>query len=217
MRLTFTPRDADIPRRKSFSRTVAFAIAFCLLSAASAVRAQESVVTLDPARTGITFTLGATLHTVHGTFKLKRGEIRFDPATGKASGEIVVDTTSGDTGNSGRDNKMHKEILESQKFPEAIFTPTMVKSQTPEIIPPEGSSKVDVSGVFRLHGQDHDMTLTFTVSKDAGPQIQASTQFKIPYIQWGLKSPNTFVLHVSDTLDMEVHSQGKVSPATSSR
>jgi hypothetical protein len=55
------------------------------------------------------------------------------------------------------------------------------------------------------------MTLTFSVSKEVGGQLQASTQFKIPYIKWGLKSPNTFVLHVSDALDMEVRATGHIA------
>jgi polyisoprenoid-binding protein YceI len=191
------------------------AIALCAGFLSPALRAQETVVTLDPAHTAIDFTLGATLHTVHGTFKLKSGSIQFDPATGKAGGSIVVDVTSGNTGDDGRDSKMHKDILESQKFPEAVFTPATVKSQTPGIIPAQGSSQVDVSGVFRLHGQDHPMTLMFSASTTAGGQVQASTQFKIPYIQWGLKSPNTFFLHVSDTLDMTVQAAGHVSSASS--
>ena len=44
--------------------------------------AAESTVELDPARTLITFTLGDVLHTVHGTFKLKHGSLKFDSATG---------------------------------------------------------------------------------------------------------------------------------------
>jgi polyisoprenoid-binding protein YceI len=179
--------------------------------AGSPLRAQETVVTLDPAHTQINFTLAATLHTVHGTFKLKSGEIHFDPATGKAGGAIVVDATSGNTDEASRDSKMHKEILESQKFPEAVFTPAIVKSQTLGIIAPQGSSQVDVSGVFRVHGQDHDMTLTFSVVTGPGGQLQTSTQFKIPYVKWGLKNPSTFILHVSDTLDMDIQAIGQVS------
>jgi polyisoprenoid-binding protein YceI len=152
---------------KFFFRSVITLALFSGLAVGGPLRAQETVVTLDPARTEINFTLGATLHTVHGTFSPKRGEIRFDPDTGKASGAIVVDTTSGDTGDSSRDGKMHKEILESQKYPEAVFTPTMVKSETPGIIPAQGASQVAVSGLFRLHGQDHNTTLTFSVSKEA--------------------------------------------------
>src|ERR1700687_6156415 len=47
-------------------------------------RAQQSTVSLDPARTKITFTLDATFHTVHGSVRLKRGVVRYDLSTGKA-------------------------------------------------------------------------------------------------------------------------------------
>ena len=45
------------------------------------------------------------------TFRLKRGSIQFDNATGAASGELVVDSASGESGSDGRDKKMHKDIL----------------------------------------------------------------------------------------------------------
>jgi hypothetical protein len=41
-----------------------------------------------------------------------------------------VDATSGDTGNTGRDHKMHQEILESQRYPEIIFTPTRMSARS---------------------------------------------------------------------------------------
>jgi polyisoprenoid-binding protein YceI len=63
---------------------------------------------LDPANTRIEFTSAATLHTVHGTFALKSGTIHVNPSNGAAGGPVVVDATSGDTGNTGRDHKMHQ-------------------------------------------------------------------------------------------------------------
>src|ERR1700737_2792167 len=80
----------------------------------------------DPAQTKVEFTLGATLHTVHGSFRFKRGDLRFDPATGQAEGELVVDTASGATGNDSRDANMHKKILESSRNPEIAFPPDRV-------------------------------------------------------------------------------------------
>jgi hypothetical protein len=74
-------------------------IAFTVLLFAPRVFAQESVFILDPAKSTVEFTLGASLHTVHGTFKVKSGEIHFDPAKGTASGAIVVDALSGESGN----------------------------------------------------------------------------------------------------------------------
>jgi polyisoprenoid-binding protein YceI len=172
---------------------------------ASTACAQESSVDLDPAQTTIEFTLDSTLHTVHGTFKLKTGHISFDAATGKASGEIIVDAASGDTDNKGRDKKMHEEILESKKYPEIVFTPQRIKGA----VNPQGASQVEVSGVFRIHGKDHDITMTFSVQPPAGDKIQASTHFSVPYVQWGIKSASTFLLHASDIVEIEVHGTGQ--------
>jgi polyisoprenoid-binding protein YceI len=176
-----------------------------LIFSGSTACAQESDVNLDPAQTTIEFTLDTTLHAVHGTFKLKTGHIGFDPATGKASGAIVVDAASGDSDNESRDKKMHQQILESQKYPEIVFTPQHVKGG----VNPQGASQVEVSGVFRIHGQDHDITMTFVVQPPAGDKIQASTHFSVPYVQWGLKSASTFLLHASDTVEIEIHGTGQ--------
>ena len=184
-------------------------IAAAVLLLSSALRAQESVVTLVPTSTKVAFTLGATMHTVHGTFKLKSGEMRFDPSTGKASGAVVLDATTAETGNSSRDSKMHKEILESAKFPEIVFTPTQVKGT----IAPQGMSEVDVTGVIRLHGQDHDFTLMISVESAANGELHASTKFAVPYIKWGLKNPSNFFLHVSDTVDVEVRATARLTSA----
>jgi polyisoprenoid-binding protein YceI len=114
------------------------------LLASPRLSAQETVVTLDPAQTRIEYALGATLHEVHGTFRLKSGVIHFDPATGKASGSIVVDATSGNSGNDGRDSKMHREILESPKYPEIVFVPAQVKG----VVNAQGASQVEVSPAY---------------------------------------------------------------------
>lgn len=181
--------------------------AACIFVLAPTLRAQETVVNLDPARTKITFTLGATMHTVEGTFKLKTAQIRFDPANGKASGTIVVDAMSGDSDNKGRDKKMHAAILESDKYREIVFTPNHVQGA----LAPEGNSQMQVAGVFRLHGQDHDMTLTMNVHISAGNELQATAHFSVPYSQWGLKNPSTWLLHVNDSVDVNVHATGQLS------
>jgi polyisoprenoid-binding protein YceI len=185
---------------------------FCALAilgaTAAPLRAQQLVVTLDPAATQVDFTLGATMHTVHGTFRLKSGALHWDPTTGHVSGGIVIDATSGNTDNTSRDKNMHVEILESAKFPEIVFTPTQIKGS----IPKEGSSQIEVSGTIRLHGQDDPITLTFAVVPGAGGALQASTRFDVPYVKWGLKNPSTFLLHVSDTVNIEVHATAHIGP-----
>lgn len=198
-----------------------FIVALCACVFAPALRAQETLVRFDPAQTKIEFTLGATLHTVHGSFKLKSGEIRFDPATGKASGALIVDATSAETGNSGRDRKMHREILESAKFPEIVFLPSQVKGpadlKTISEGRLQGASQVEISGVFRLHGQDHDATLVVSLQPAGAGRLTAVTRFSVPYIKWGLKNPSTFFLHVSDTVNLDIHAGARMGPANPGR
>ncbi len=167
--------------------------------------AGESIVELDPARTTITFTLGDVLHTVHGNFKLKHGSITFDSSTGKASGEIVVDVASGNSGSGTRDKRMHKEILESARYPEAVFTADHVSGD----LAPRGASELDVHGAFQIHGASHEMTLHFRADVN-GSEVASSTGFTIPYVQWGMKNPSNFLLRVSDKVEMNIQAVGRM-------
>ena len=161
--------------------------------------ANSTSLDLDPAKTEIQFTLHDVLHTVRGTFQLKRGSIHFDPDSGKASGEIVVDVTSGASGSDARDRRMHKDILQSQRYPEAVFIPDRVDGK----LAPQGSSQIDLHGVFKIHGADHDLVLHFQVDR-AGDQGVASAHFSIPYVEWGMKDPSNFLLKVDKTVDLDV-------------
>src|ERR1700741_3315566 len=120
----------------TWSRKLLTALVSCLLfiisvaPAPSMPQAAESqpvagqiALTLDPAQSKIHWTLGTTIHSVHGTFSFKGGTLQFDPAGNKVSGEIVALATSGDSGNDGRDKKMHKDVLQSSQYPDVIFRP----------------------------------------------------------------------------------------------
>ena len=163
-------------------------------------------VTLDPAQTKIEWTLGATLHTVHGTFKLKSGQISFDPATGNATGELVVDAASGDSGNSKRDAKMHKDVLETARYPEISFLAKKVSGPWTD----HGNSTLQVEGVFHIHGADHNLALTVAVDA-SGASANATTHFTVPYQAWGMKDPGSGLLHVDDKVQISIQAVGKVT------
>jgi polyisoprenoid-binding protein YceI len=190
------------PRRRIL---FALALAFVATSLALTARAQEASLELDPVQTRIGFTLGDVLHTVHGTFKLKRGTINFDPGTGKASGLVVVDATSGDSGSHARDHKMHKDVLQSGQYPEITFTPQQVQGP----VLSKGDFKVQVLGTFTMHGASHPLTLVVQVHL-AGDSLTADTRFTIPYVSWGLKNPSTLFLRVNDTVDIAIHAVGQI-------
>lgn len=176
-----------------------------LLLCALPLAAAESIIELDPARTTINFTLADVLHTVHGSFKLKHGSIMFDTSTGKASGEIVVDVASGNSGSGTRDKRMHKEILESGRYPEAVFSADRVHGD----LATRGASELDVHGIFQIHGVSHEMTLHFRAEANGG-EVASSTGFTIPYVQWGMKNPSNFLLRVSDKVEMNIQAVGRM-------
>ena len=166
----------------------------------AALLAQETVLEMEPAQTKVEFTLGDVLHTVHGTFTLKRASIRFDLATGKAEGEMVVDAASGNSGSPARDRKMHKEILESARFPEIVFRPSRVEGR----VVAEGASQVQVHGIFSIHGVDHEIVMPTEVDA-AGGAYKLFAHFDVPYVKWGMKNPSTFILRVNDKVEIAIH------------
>lgn len=161
------------------------------------------VFAVDPAQSNVHWTLGSSLHTVHGTFALKRGSLQVDPATGKANGEIVVDATSGKSGNDGRDKKMHKEVLESGRFSEIIFRPDSIIGK----LETQGDSTVQIHGILVLHGSEHELTLPAEANL-SGDHWTGSAKFSVPFIEWGLKNPGNWLLKVEHSVSVELELKG---------
>jgi len=171
--------------------------------------AQQTQVTLDSAKTQIDWALEASLHTVHGTFQLKSGTIVFDPKTGEACGQLVVDAASGSSGNDTRDGKMKKEVLETSRYPEIVFSPKHVSG----FVPGQESSTVQVAGNFRIHGGTHDLTLTLPIVVK-NTAVEAHAKFDVPYVDWGMKNPSTFFLKVEKTVQISISAVGELQPAS---
>jgi polyisoprenoid-binding protein YceI len=150
--------------------------------------------------------LGDVLHTVHGTFKLRRGDIVFDPETGKAGGEVLVDATSGESGSSARDGRMHKNVLESAKYPDVSFTPDRLEGK----VDLSGTSNVKLHGTFTIHGAAHEIDVPVRVSAK-GDTLDVTMGFDVPYVAWGMKDPSTFVLRVSKEVHIEMHTTGRLT------
>ena len=186
---------------RAFSALVGLLVVLGLTAAARAqVPATPIAITLDPSTTSIRWTLDTTAHTVHGTFKLKNGAFKIDPATGSVNGEIVVDAASGESGDSARDKRMHSAVLESAQYPTITFRPTHIDGK----IDLAAAGSVVVDGILNLHGQDHPMKITVNLHPQ-GDGVALATHFTVPFVAWGLKDPSTFVFRTDKqvTLDVE--------------
>jgi len=199
--------------RSVFIAALAFCIALIPSAAApqqqaAPTAASEVVLTVDPSQSKVHWILDSTLHTVHGTFALKSGALHFDPLTGKAGGEIIVYAPSGESENGSRDKRMHKEILETEKYPEVVFRPQQVQGSVLR----SGTSDVKLSGMFSIHGADHALTAEVHANL-AGDHWTGTGKFQVPYISWGIKDPSNFLLKVKPVVDVELELSGAVKNA----
>ena len=181
---------------------VVLILVLVVLALAASAAAQRSFQ-LDPSQTTVKFTLGDVLHTVHGTFRLKRGGLQFEPDSGKLSGEIVVDATSGESGSGMRDRKMHKEILESEHYPEIAFRPDRIEGA----VSSQGKSAVKVHGMFSIHGVEREIMVPAEVEISAN-HWTATVHFTVPYAKWGMKNPSTLFLRVNDFVEIDLVASG---------
>lgn len=176
---------------------------FALAALAIPAFAADYSLELKPGNTKVQWTLGDVLHTVRGTFKLKQGEINFNTENGSASGRVVVDVASGESGSDARDSRMHSNVLESKKYPEAVFVPAHFDGT----LSVPGTSTVKVQGTLTIHGAAHPVTMEVQATTTA-EQIQAKMSFDIPYAAWGMKDPSTFLLKVNKAVQMSIEASG---------
>jgi len=202
---------------KSFAASVGVIFVLTVLLSAApapprpqavAATTHEVALSLDPAQTKVHFNVDSTLHMVHGTLALKSGSLKFDPQTGKSSGLIVVDAVSCDTANSSRDQRLHKEILETWKFAEATFRPSQIDGKVSLTAP----SDFKLKGIITLHGTDHEL-IADVHSEFSGDHWKGIAKFEIPYTKWGIKDPSNFLLHVKPVVNVELELAGTKSTA----
>jgi len=175
------------------------------LPAATQAPPRAGILQLDPARTTIAFRLAGALHETHGTFRLTLGTLAVDPS-GKASGAVVVDATSGDTENAARDERMKRVVLESDRYPEIRFQPTRVEGA----LRADGAFHATLHGALTLHGAPHEVAIDVD-GRIAGDELTATSHFVVPYIAWGLADPSVLLLTVAKEVQLDVEAAGHVT------
>jgi polyisoprenoid-binding protein YceI len=202
---------------RKISKASFIAASVILLGQLAQAQNRSIRVVLDPAQTEIHWKLSG-LHPVHGTFKLKSGEFLFNPKTGTAEGEILVDATTGESGNAARDKRMQDEVLESNRYPAIFYHLTEIKGPFKA---GEGTQDLTAEGAFNIHGADHPLELPIKVQISAGlflsgplavkiDTVTATTRFTVPYVEWGMKNPSRLLRRVSKQVEIEVTAKGTI-------
>lgn len=185
---------------KSFAHLVLAAI----LVPAAIAQHQSFIVNSDASK--IKMRLNTTHEVVNGTFHIQSGSIEFDRNNPKMSGSVVVMAGSGKTGNDSRDKKMKKDILKVDQYATVSFAP---KTYTGTIAS-SGDSSIQVSGVFTLLGNPHDLTIPMQIHMD-GSKATTRAHFVVPYVQWGLKNPSFLFWKVENDVAIDLNLVGEIS------
>jgi polyisoprenoid-binding protein YceI len=180
-------------------------IALALLFAPAAL-AQHQTFAVNPDASEVKMTLKTTHEVVNGTFHIQSGSIEFDRSNPKMSGSVTVLAGSGKTGNDSRDKKMNKDILKVDQYTTVSFAP---KTYTGAIAP-SGDSTIQVSGVFTLLGNPHDLTIPMQIHID-GSKGTAKAQFILPYVQWGLKNPSFLIWKAENEVAIDLSLVGNIA------
>jgi polyisoprenoid-binding protein YceI len=191
------------PKGDAMKSSALFALALIF---APAALAQHQTLAVNPDASDVKMTLNTTHEVVNGTFHIQSGSIEFDRSDPQMSGLIVVVAGSGKTGNDTRDKKMNKDILRVDQYTTVSFAP---KSYTGTIAP-SGDSTIQVSGVFTLLGNPHDLTIPIQIQMD-GSKATARAHFVIPYVQWGLRNPSFMFWKAENDVTIDLSLVGQLS------
>jgi polyisoprenoid-binding protein YceI len=183
-----------------------FAVLALAVILGPAALAQHQTFAVNPDASEVKMKLNTTHEVVNGTFHIQSGSIEFDRSAPKMSGSVTVLAGSGKTGNDSRDKKMKKDILKVPQYTTVSFAPTTYTGT----IAPSGDSTIQVSGVFTLLGNSHDLTIPMQIHLD-GSKATARAQFVIPYVQWGLKNPSFMFWKAENDVAIDLNLVGQIS------
>jgi polyisoprenoid-binding protein YceI len=152
---------------------------------ASTVESEDDVLWLDPQHTNISFVVLGNLHETHGRFTLRSGTIAINPRNGDATGEMVINAASENSGKELLDAIMKNAILEIGRYPEIVFIPQRVEG----VRAASGDFYGRITGLMQMHGSIYTMGTEFHGHLE-GDELTAECKFLVPYEQWGVESPN---------------------------
>jgi polyisoprenoid-binding protein YceI len=181
-------------------------------SVSDAADSDVSVLQIQPGASTATFTLDEILrgspNTVIGTTDKVAGEIALDPDEPGATkvGTITVDARTLATGNTQRNNMLHRFILATSQFEHVTFTPTTITGlpATIELLGIPYPVKID--GKLTIKDVTRDVTFDASVTPLSFQELRGTATTTISQQDFGITIPSIpFVGGVSDEVRLDLH------------
>jgi len=102
---------------------------------------------------------------------------------------------------------MHAKVLLTADNPRIVLRARRLEGD----LALEGTSEVTLHGKMEILGHSHEISIPLRIQINGG-RFTAHGQFDIPYVEWGLKDPSTFILRVAKEVQVEVTAEGTVLP-----
>ncbi len=178
-----------------------------LLGTATAGRAAETSYAVGPGSgQEVVFESKAPMESFEGRTDQASGTISADFAdlTAGCTVRIAVDLVSLKTGIGMRDTHMRERHLETETFPQAVFTGNRVVAATPTSLAPGGAARVTVAGTFDLHGVSREMELPVELALAADGTLTVRAQFNVLLTDHQIDRPKVLMLKLADEQKVRV-------------
>ncbi|MBK6765628.1 MAG: YceI family protein [bacterium] len=172
-------------------------LAISMLCAAAACLADDTfTVTRDAAENLVTFTSDAPLEEIVGKTNAVTGYVTL--SSGGGSGEIHVDLASLDTGMSLRNKHMRDNHLETERFPEAVFSLSSLSLPT-GTLQPGTRTQVTVTGMLALHGVTKSISpTTYFTPSASGDELTIEAEFSVLLQDSSITRPEFLIMKVAE-------------------
>jgi polyisoprenoid-binding protein YceI len=173
------PREEKIVRSKILIQALSLALLLAAVAAAEPV-----VYKVDPAHSGVSFTIRHFVSNVPGRFGDFDSTIKYDKQNPAASSvNFTVQAASIDTDNKDRDEHLRSpDFFDVQKFPTLTFASTEVKAKD--------ANNLEVTGDLTIHGVTKRVTIPVEVLGTAkGPRGEKAgfeSSFKLNRKDYGI-------------------------------
>ncbi len=191
--------------RNAFARALAALI--LALGGVTAAHGEVRTYTVAPGKgQEVVFESKAPMESFEGRTDQASGTIAADFANLGAGCEvrIAVDMASLKTGIGMRDTHMRERHLETEKYPQAVFTGNRVVAAAPASLAPGGTARVTVAGTFDLHGVSREVELPVDLALAADGTLTVRVQFNVLLTDHKIDRPKVLMLKLADEQKVSV-------------